>query len=118
MVKDIPRFLKQISYTLFIANIQFWLFIFVYTSFIVYKNNPDVLYLKVLLAIEPVLLTLVFYGFVHEQKILYSLGLILTLSNAILSVLDQIGTVDLISLALSVSLFLCLLTQFRLFYKH
>lgn len=109
------RLIKQITYTLFIANIQFCLFVFIYYSFVLNETANTI---KILLALEVVLFIISFYGIIHVNKTIYFGTLMFLLINSILLLTNHIGMVDLISLGLNGSLLLSLLTQFHIFVSH
>ncbi len=111
------RLIKQVTMILYVANIQFWLFLLIYfISFETITSVSDYFECFVF-GSEIIVFSLSFYGYIKQKKIIYIGSLIFVFLNAILSITDQIGSLDLISLVLNVSLFLSLLAQYKRLYK-
>ncbi len=98
---------------LLIANIVFWLLTAVYFSFFKFATNDNYFILKILLFAEPVLYSLSLVGIVKRIKIIYLFSILLTFGNTILSITDQMGIYDYLSLGLSILAFLNLLLLWR-----
>jgi len=87
---------------LLIVNIIFWLFI----AFSSLLESNSHLVVKTLLFVEPVLYFVSLLGIRRKVKTIYLFSIILALGNTILSIIDQIGLSDIISLILSALVFL------------
>lgn len=99
------RLIQSCKILLFI-NAFFWLIAAFYFSFIKYPDNKDYLAIKILLAMEPIGYLVLFYAVVKKWKVIYSLGLYFVLFNCLLSITDQMGFVDALSLLINAALLL------------
>jgi len=94
----------KINYAFIVLNIFFWLFVAIYFSFFKFAQRPDYLLIKILLFFESLFFVLLLIGIANSIKIIYWGGLCFVFVNVLLSVTDQMGLFDLISLLL-ISLF-------------
>jgi hypothetical protein len=94
---------------LLIVNIAFWVFAAFYFSFFNFATNSNYLIIKILLFTEPILYLISLVGVIKKIKLIYIFSILFTLGNAILSITDQVGLYDAISLILSASVFLNLI---------
>lgn len=101
--------LQQSCRILLIANIVFWLLI-AFSSLLTGSNHPVV---TILLFVEPVLYFVSLVGIRKRIKVIYLFSMVFALGNAILSVTDQMGLADVISLVLSALVFLNLILIWR-----
>lgn len=113
----IKPFYRQISILLFAINIVFWLGIFIYFSFVKYVDKEEYLVFKILLLGEPVAFGIGLIGYVKKCNLVYGLLLLFLLVNSILSVFDEVGLLDWISLGLNVMLLAVLLVQWKNLFK-
>jgi hypothetical protein len=95
---------------LLIVNTVFWLFAASYFSFFAYPGNNSYLTIKVLLFAEPALYFVALIGIIKKIRLIYLFSLLLALGNAVLSVTDEIDLSDVISLVLSVLVFISLIS--------
>lgn len=95
---------------LVLLNILFWLAIAVGYS-MQSKNATGSVHaiVSMLLFLEPILFLILYAGISRRIKIFYVFGLVLTLSNIVLSITDEMGLYDFFSLALSSITFVSLL---------
>ena len=103
--------IRKITISGFIANMAFWLGIFLCYSFVKYRGDKDFLILKVLLFCEPVIYFLALWGYLKKRRTIYILTLLFLAANAALSVTDEVGFFDIISLLLNAGLLLLLAAQ-------
>ncbi len=103
--------LRTICISLFMINIVFWLGIFVYFSFVRFAAKEEYLIMKILLLGEPLIFGIGLIGYLKKYKLVYLFTLLFLLGNAILSMTDEVGMYDWISLVLSVSLLVVLFVQ-------
>ena len=103
---------------LLISNIVFWFCIALYFSLFKYGGNNNYLLIKILLFAEPTLYLISFIGILKKVKIIYLFSLILTLGNTVLSVTDQLDLSDVVSLILSVLVFLNLIFIWKQIFKR
>jgi len=96
-------------------NIVFWLGIFLYYAFVKYPMEGNYIILKVFLLFEPVIFIGMLIGYINKNKLIYVGSVIFLAFNSILSVTDQVGLLDVISLVLSVIVFILLITQWSSF---
>jgi hypothetical protein len=89
--------LQKSCQILLVANIIFWLLI----AFSSLLGSNNYLVIKLLLFIEPILYFVSLVGVVKKIKIIYLFSILLALGNSILSVTDQMGLSDIVSLILS-----------------
>jgi hypothetical protein len=90
---------------LLLANIVFWLLAAI--SFSPLKSaGGSYLLVKILLFLEPCLYLVCLAGIMKGIRLLYLFSLLLTLGNAVLSITDQMGIYDYLSLGLSLMTFL------------
>ena len=109
----VKSYIKSLIISLFAINIIFWIAIFSYFMFIEYVNNPAYLILKILLLGEPITFGIELFGYLKKSMVMYLLTMLLLLVNAILSLTDQTGLLDIVSLVLSLLLLLVLLLQWE-----
>ena len=109
MVKNKPPFYVKSSRVLLIVNLVFWAYIAVYYSFFRFAGNPNYLLLKVLLFIEPLLYAAALHGLNRKNRTIYILTILFAAGNAVLSLTDETGLFDWISLALSLLLLINLM---------
>ena len=102
-------FLQKSCKILIIINIIFWFLVALYFSFFKFASNNNYLVLKLLLFAEPILYYISFIGISKKIKLIYYFSILLAFGNAVLSITDQIGLFDFISLGLSLPTFLNLL---------
>jgi hypothetical protein len=98
---------------LLISNILFWTFVALYSWFVQYAGNNNYLVIKILLFAEPLLYLICLIGIDRRIKLVYLFSIVLALGNTILSVTDQVGLSDVVSLVLSGLLFLNLVFIWR-----
>ena len=110
------KLIKSCQFLLFI-NIIFWLFMVFYSFFYRYANNNNFLIIKILLFIEPILYFISLIGINKRIKLIYLCSIILAFGNTVLSVTDQIGLSDVISLLLSFFVFLNLVLIWKYIFK-
>lgn len=103
------NFLKTSHYLLGV-NIVFWFFIAIYFSFFKFAEKPEYLILKILLFFEPLIFVGLLVGIAKKIKIIYILGLFFLIINVILSITDEIGLFDIMSLLLNITTFVNLLS--------
>jgi hypothetical protein len=97
--------LQKTCQLLLTLNFIFWIFIACYFSFFKYGDNDNYFFIKILLFSEPIFYLISFVGIIKKIKIIYLFSIILALGNSILSITDQIGLSDVVSLFLSLLLF-------------
>ena len=85
-----------------IINTLFWSGIAVYYSFFKFVNKPNYLILKVLLFGEPILFIISIWNLVKKNRFIYLLSILFVITNGVLSITDQVGNWDLISLILNI----------------
>jgi hypothetical protein len=107
----------KIRKALVITNIVFWLFIASYFSFFRFLTDSNYALIKVLLFSESLLYCIVWVGLYKKSRLIYLFSLIFTLGNSLLSITDEFGLFDLVSLVLSFLTFLSLCTAWRLIMK-
>jgi hypothetical protein len=98
-MKNLPLIFCKI---ILIANIVFWTVMAIYFSFFKFSSNEYYLILKVLLFFEPLFFAIALIGLIKEIKIIYVLSTIFVFLNAILSITDEVGIYDIISLILNI----------------
>ncbi|MBN2626690.1 MAG: hypothetical protein JXA95_08490 [Spirochaetales bacterium] len=103
--------IRKKTVALFLINILFWLGIFLYFSFFRFRGEGDYLILKILLSGEPVLFTAALSGYLRSWRIVPFLTLLFLAANVVLSLTDQVGLLDAVSLVLSGGLFVLLILQ-------
>lgn len=103
--------------TLLIINIIFWSIMAVYFSFYKFASNENYLILKILLFFEPLLFAIVLIGLIKGIKIIYVLSIIFVLINAVLSITDEVGIYDIISLILSILALISLFLVWKQIFK-
>lgn len=111
------QFIKMRVYSiiLFSLNFLFWIFIAISYSFV--RENPNSI-VKFLLFLEPIIFLIAFIGYLKRNIIIYYLTLIFLFCNAILSITDEIGCLDILSLILNLLLFIVLAFQWRIFRRN
>lgn len=100
-----------------IANIVFWTVMAIYFSFFKFTSNEYYLILKVLLFFEPLFFAIAFIGLIKEIKIIYVLSIIFVFLNTILSITDEVGIYDIISLILNILALISLLLVWKQIFK-
>lgn len=98
------------NYLLLGVNVIFWFFIAFYFSFFKFAEKSDYLILKVLLFFEPLVFICLFIGVIKKIKIIYFVGLFFLFINAVLSVTDEVGLLDIFSLFLNMVTFISFLS--------
>ncbi len=98
-----------------IFNIVFWLGIFLYYSFVKYPMEGNYIILKIFLLFEPMIFIGMLFGYIHKNKLIYVGSVIFLGLNSMLSVTDQVGLFDGISLVLSVIVLLLFIVQWNNF---
>ncbi len=106
---------KKMSIVMIIVNIVFWLGIFLYYSFVKYPMVEDYIILKIFLLFEPMIFMGMLFGYIKKNKWIYVCSVIFLAFNSILSITDQVGLLDVISLVLSVIVFILLIMQWSSF---
>lgn len=104
---------RQWTIILFIMNIIFWMGIWMYFTFVKYVDEEAYLMVKILLFGEPVLFTIGLAGYLRRSKLFYLLTLLFLFGNSVLSITDEVGIFDLISLVLSLLMLVVLVIQWR-----
>jgi hypothetical protein len=110
--------LLKTNYYLLGFNIIFWFFIVIYFSFFKFVYKPEYLIIEILLFFEPLIFIGLLVGIVRKIKIIYILGLFFLVINAVLSITDELGLFDIISLLLSITTFITLLSIHNIFLKE
>lgn len=114
----VKTYYRILTIGLFVINIVFWLAIFGNFSFVEYANDDAYLILKILLFGEPVAFAVGLWGYVKKIKGLYLVTILFLIVNSILSLTDQAGLLDLISLLLSLVLLIVMVVQWESMMKH
>ena len=104
---------RKTSVSLFVANIMFWMGIFVYYSFFKYAGHEQYAILKIFLFIEPVLFFAGLLGYLRKNRLIFIVTMIFLVVNSILSITDEVGIFDVISLLLNVVLLVILVLQWK-----
>lgn len=102
---------------LLVISIIFWSIIVVYFSFFKFPSNENYLLLKIFLFLEPLFFTIALFGLLKKIKIIYIFSIIFVLFNAILSITDQIGIYDIVSLGLNILILISLLSILKQIFK-
>jgi len=87
--------------TISIINSIFWGIVLLYYSL----KFPENILMKILLFTEIIIFLIIFFALIYKNKFILISATIFLFINSILSITDEIGTLDLISLALSLILF-------------
>ena len=98
-------------YTIF-YQFFFWLLIAIFYSFVKENSNSMI---NFLLFMEPIIFLIAFIGYLKRNIIIYYLTLVFLFCNAILSITDELGFQDILSLVLNLLLFIILAFQWRIF---
>ncbi len=108
------QFVKMRVYSiiLFSINLLFWIFVAIFYSFM--RENPNSM-VKILLFIEPIIFLIALIGYLKKNTVIYYLTLVFLLCNAILSITDELGFLDLLSLVLNLLMFIVLAFQWSIF---
>lgn len=106
--------IKKTSILVLSVNILFWSFVFFYFSFVKFSGNENYLPLKLLLLLEPLFFILALIGYLKEVRNIYLLTIIFLIANSVLSITDEVGLFDMISLSLSIVALLLLASQWRI----
>ena len=106
---------QRMSIMMISVNIIFWLGIFLYYSLIKYPMEENYIILKIFLLFEPIMFMAMLLGYIQKNKMIYVGSLIFLGFNSILSITDQVGFLDVISLVLNVIIFLLLMKQWNSF---
>lgn len=101
---------------LLVVNIIFWLFI-VLSSLFGDAGESNFIVIALLLA-EPVLYFVSLVGITKKVKLIYLLSIILASGNTVLSITDQVGILDIISLFLSALVLLNLIVIWNYIFKN
>ena len=107
------NFIKT-CYGLLVINAVFWSA----TALLSFFKTDTGLPVKILLFFEPVLFMAIFFAVMKKIRAIYFLGLAFVFVNSILSVTDDFGALDAVSLILNILLFLNLLIINRRFAKN
>lgn len=89
----------------------------VYFSFFKFASTENYFILKILLFLEPLLFAIALFGLIKKIKGVYVFLIIFVLLNAVLSVTDQIGIYDIISLVLNILALIGLLLSWKQIFK-
>lgn len=114
-MKNLPLIFCKI---ILITNIIFWTIMAIYFSFFKFASNEHYLILKVLLFFEPLFFAIALIGVIKKIKIIYLLSIIFVFLNAILSITDEVGTYDIISLILSILALICFLLVWKQIFSY
>ncbi len=101
--------LLKLCQLLLATNLVFWFLVAFYFSFFKFVTNGNYFVFKLLLFLEPILYLVSLVGILKKIKLVYFFSLLLTFGNAVLSVTDQMGVYDYLSLGLSILTFVSLL---------
>jgi len=113
-MKFFPLILCKI---LLIISIIFWSIIAVYFSFFKFASYENYLILKILLFLEPLFFAIALFGLIKRIKIIFVFSIIFSLFNAILSITDEVGIFDVISLILNILVLISLLLAQKQIFK-
>lgn len=102
--------MKEFCKWVLITNIVFW---FVLAVLFTFAQAEASLMVKLLLFAEVVLYGVALYGFVKKVKWIYVLSILFAGENALLSITDQMGVMDVLSFVLSAAAFVCLLMVWK-----
>ena len=105
--------LGKISIIGFILNIAFWLWIFLNYSFIKFYGNGDYILARVLLFFEPVIFIVALMGYLRKRRVIYILSILFLTANSLLSITDEVGFMDIVSLFMNIGLALLLAVQWK-----
>jgi len=94
---------------LLITNIIFWAAMALSFSFSELASHDNYLLIKILLFLEPAIFAVILFGLSRRDKVIYALSIPFAVTNAILSITDDMGIYDIISLILSLAVFVNLL---------
>lgn len=97
--------IRKTTIWLLLVNAAFWLVYAIYFSFLWFWGRPEYLIIKILLFMEPILYVGSLWGFVKRNRYIYICSVLFVFANTILSITDQFGILDLLSLGIS---FVCL----------
>ena len=100
--------------TLLVVNAIFWLVAAVYALLSNHDTGTNAIVVAMLFA-EPVVYLVAVYGVAQRIKLFYLFALLLTLGNTVLSITDEIGWLDMLSLVLSFAAFVSLLALWHHF---
>ena len=104
--------MKVYSIILFFINFLFWTFVAIFYSLVREDSTSMV---SILLFMEPIVFLIAFIGYLKKNIVIYYLTLIFLFCNAILSITDELGFLDILSLVLNLLLFIVLAFQWRIF---
>lgn len=107
-------YIKIITLILLAINAAVWILFAVLYYFVVDKSgvsNVIAAEVSLLLFIDGIFYTLSIYGILKKIKPIYLFSIILVLGNAVLSVCDEIGVIDVSMCAINVIIFVLLLIQ-------
>jgi hypothetical protein len=79
-----------------------------------FSGNDNYLPLKLLLLLEPLFFIVAVIGYLKEVRSIYLLTIIFLIANSVLSITDEVGLFDMISLSLSIVALLLLSSQWRI----
>ncbi len=100
-----------------VVNIVFWCALAVYFSFFKFASNEGYLIFKILLFFEPLFFAISLVGLLKKIKIIYTLSIVFVLLNAVLSIADEVGVYDVISLILNLLALASLLLVWKRIFK-
>lgn len=103
---------------LLIISIVFWSIMAVYHSFFKFTPNESYLIIKILLFFEPLLFAIALFGLIKKIKFIYILSVIFVFFNAMLSITDEVGLYDILSLVFNILLFVNLLLVWKQIFKN
>jgi hypothetical protein len=92
----------KITKILLIINAGFWLEIAVYFSFFKYAGKTGLIFVNIMLFLQPVLYIFSFIGINKKIKYIYIFSIFFVISNALLSISGGFGIYDKISLILNI----------------
>ena len=105
--------LVNVSIALFLLNIFLWLVIAGYNICITDSNSPDYILIEILLFLEPIVFTIALIVYMKRLRLMYVITLIFLFINSFLSITDQVGFLDILSLFFNLMLFVVLVVQWK-----
>lgn len=104
--------------TLSIIAIVFWSVIFIHFTFFQFPGLTNYPVIKPLLLLEPILFLVALLGIAYKINIIYYSALFFTFANALLSIADEVGTYDILSLVFNLLMFGNLISLWPMFKKQ
>ncbi|MFC1616395.1 hypothetical protein ACFL21_04590 [Patescibacteria group bacterium] len=89
-------------YAMLIISFCFWLAVAIFSVYTQTAKTDYHLLIAILLFIEPLVFAIIFFGILTRNKVIFFLSMPFLIINAILSISDELGVMDLTAAALNI----------------